>query len=71
MSWTSGEENSSRERAPFLPPEIEAPPDIPKYLELVYEPEENQVLENDGYEVPNNMKSDLGANEDQPQSAEL
>ncbi|KAH1022662.1 hypothetical protein HUJ04_012034 [Dendroctonus ponderosae] len=78
MSWTSGEENSSRERAPFLPPASEAPADIPKYLELVYEPEEDQALENDGYEIPNNFKSDLAAvsgspisEEEQPESAAL
>ena len=44
------EDDSSKEKTPFLA--SEPPTTIPKYLELLYEPE---APLNDGYEIPNQM----------------
>ncbi|XP_030754698.1 proto-oncogene tyrosine-protein kinase ROS-like isoform X3 [Sitophilus oryzae] len=58
MSWKSENDDNdetNREQTPFLSPD--GPKEIPKYLELLYEPESDTPLENDGYEVPNHMIS--------------
>ncbi|CAH1131270.1 unnamed protein product [Ceutorhynchus assimilis] len=56
MSWKSGtEDETSREKTPFLSSQDVGLPDIPKYLELLYEPEQDTSLENDGYEIPNGL----------------
>jgi proto-oncogene tyrosine-protein kinase ROS len=45
------EDEANKEKTPFLP--TEASSSIPKYLELLYEPETPPP--NDGYEIPNQM----------------
>lgn len=54
-SWKSdGEEESAKEITPFLDKEENATAkEIPKYLEVILGPE--HILENDGYEIPNQM----------------
>ncbi|XP_066156235.1 proto-oncogene tyrosine-protein kinase ROS isoform X1 [Euwallacea fornicatus] len=53
-SWRAeNEEDMDREEIPFLT--AGGAKEIPKYLELLYEPQHNSELENDGYEVPNDM----------------
>lgn len=57
-SWKSdNEDESNKEKTPFLSSDKESAEatvkEIPKYLELIYESE--PPLENDGYEIPNQM----------------
>ncbi|XP_050308693.1 proto-oncogene tyrosine-protein kinase ROS isoform X2 [Anthonomus grandis grandis] len=53
VSWKGEtDDDPNKERTPFL---ANKPQEIPKYLELLYEPENEIAVENDGYEVPNSM----------------
>lgn len=77
MSWKSeNEDDPNREKTPFLSPiQAEEPKEIPKYLELVYEPEQESALENDGYEVPNDMidaeeLANISASQKSPEKSE-
>lgn len=52
-SWKSGsEDDSSREKTPFLQDQNGTPKEIPKYLELVYDAEDYPSVDKDGYEIP-------------------
>ncbi|CAG9822767.1 unnamed protein product [Phaedon cochleariae] len=61
-SWKSdNEDEATKEKTPFLDKEEnKVEKEIPKYLELIYEP--RPVLENDGYEIPNQMIEKLEGN---------
>lgn len=57
-NWKSDtEDESNREKTPFLPsestPGTPVSKEIPKYIEVIYEP--SPPKENDGYEVPKNI----------------
>ncbi|XP_050510998.1 proto-oncogene tyrosine-protein kinase ROS isoform X1 [Diabrotica virgifera virgifera] len=61
-SWKSDtEDESAREITPFLDKEaVSGPKEIPKYVEVILEPDD--ILENDGYEIPNQMIQKLDGN---------
>ncbi|XP_060523893.1 proto-oncogene tyrosine-protein kinase ROS isoform X2 [Cylas formicarius] len=53
---SESEDETNKEQTPFLAQEAtsSSTKEVPKYLELVYDPEpETPTLENDGYEIPN------------------
>ncbi|KAJ8921659.1 hypothetical protein NQ315_010568, partial [Exocentrus adspersus] len=53
-SWKNEADEANREKTPFLQQEkTYSGKSVPKYLELLYEPEPN--VENNGYEVPNKI----------------
>ncbi|XP_074032211.1 receptor protein-tyrosine kinase sevenless isoform X2 [Leptinotarsa decemlineata] len=60
-SWKSdNEDDATKEKTPFLKEENSPAEEVSTYLELINDPE--PVLENDGYEVPNQMMKKVEAN---------